>query len=497
MNKEQVIENNQSLLSGCEPALVWKHFGELAARPRPSGQEEDVRTYIIGWAEDHGFKCYRDEIGNLVVQVPGRGRGAEADTVILQGHLDMVTEKNSDSSHCFETDPIALRIDGDRLLASGTTLGADNGIGVSIALGAGEGLFTDHPPLELLFTIDEETGMSGARELESRYLKGRRLINLDAEEESVLYVGCAGGSDSVITGALRREPAQVGEIAVEVRVRGLKGGHSGLDIHLNRGNAIRLLSRTLLRLERDGVAWRLVDLHGGSKRNAIPREATARLRVRGEMASRIPGLLTNYLGELKMLHTDSEGDWTLEFEVDAADQSPVVESADARRLIGLLYTLPNGVLTMSSAIPGLVESSSNLGVVTMNDADFSIILCARSSNEAALALVPDQIAALSHAFGFVARQQASYPGWQPDMSSRMLAITRSVFAELNGTQPEVTAIHAGLECGLLKKILPGCDMISFGPDINHAHSPDEEVSIPSVEVVSRQVGALLSALCEQ
>jgi dipeptidase D len=215
------------------------------------------------------------------------------------------------------------------------------------------------------------------------------------------------------------------------------------------------------------------------------------------MAARIPGLLANYLGELKKLHADSEGDWTLEFEVDVADQNPVIESGDARRLIGLLYTLPNGVLTMSSAIPGLVESSCNLGVLTMDESEFTVVLCARSSNDAALALVPDQIAALSHAFGFVARQQASYPGWQPDMSSQMLATARSVFTELNGAEPEVTAIHAGLECGLLKKILPGCDMISFGPDINHAHSPDEEVSIPSVGVVSRQVGELLAALCEQ
>ena len=495
VNPSHVIERNQSLLSGCEPQVVWRHFGELAARPRPSGEEEAVRTYIVGWAEDHGLKCYRDDIGNLIVKVPGRGRGVDAETVIIQGHLDMVTEKNSDSDHCFETDPIALRLDGDRLLASGTTLGADNGVGVAIALAAGEGLFADHPPLELLFTIDEETGMSGARELDGRYLSGKRLINLDAEEEGILYVGCAGGADSVVTGALAREPARAGELTVEIRVRGLKGGHSGLDIQRNRGNAIRLLSRVLLRLERDGVAWRLVELQGGSKRNAIPREATARLRVRGEMAARVPGLLTGYLGELKRLHTDSEGDWSLEFEVDASDQSETVDADTSRRLISLLYTAPNGVLTMSSAIPGLVESSCNLGVVTMGASSVEVILCSRSSNDAALELIPDQIAALSHAFGFVARKQASYPGWQPDMSSTMLDVSREVFEQLHDQPPEVTAIHAGLECGLLKKILPDCDMISFGPDINHAHSPDEEVSVPSVGVVVGQVEALLLALC--
>ena len=214
-----------------------------------------------------------------------------------------------------------------------------------------------------------------------------------------------------------------------------------------------------------------------------------------EMAARVPGLLTRYLGELKRLHTDSEGDWSLEFEVDASDQSETVDADTSRRLISLLYTAPNGVLTMSSAIPGLVESSCNLGVVTMSASSVEVILCSRSSNDAALELIPDQIAALSHAFGFVARKQASYPGWQPDMSSTMLDVSREVFEQLNDQPPEVTAIHAGLECGLLKKILPDCDMISFGPDINHAHSPDEEVSVPSVGVVVGQVEALLLALC--
>ena len=475
--------------------MVWNHFGELAARPRPSGLEEDVRTYIIAWAEDNGLKCYRDTIGNLVVKVPGRGAGETAPTVILQGHLDMVAEKNSDSDHCFETDPIALRIKGDRLLATGTTLGADNGIGVAISLSAGEGLFPDHPPLELLFTIDEETGMSGARELDARYLSGQRLINLDAEEEGILYVGCAGGVDSVVRVPLKRQPATAGDLTVEVSLRGLKGGHSGLDIHRNRGNAMRLLSRALLRLERDGAAWQLIDFNGGSKRNAIPREATARLRVRGEMASRVPGLLTHYLAELKALHADAEGDWSLGFDVETQDQSPVICDADARRLLGFIYTAPNGVLTMSSAIPGLVESSCNLGVLRTEETHAEIILCSRSSNPAALAMIPDQIAAQAHAFGLVARQQAAYPGWQPDMASDMLKITRRVFAALADQEPVVTAIHAGLECGLLKETLPDCDMISFGPTIHHAHSPDEEVSIASVGVVTKQVGALLHALC--
>jgi dipeptidase D len=299
----------------------------------------------------------------------------------------------------------------------------------------------------------------------------------------------------VVVAPLRRQPPRPGDLTVEVSLRGLKGGHSGLDIHLNRGNAIRLLSRALLRLERDGAAWQLIDFTGGSKRNAIPREATARLRVRGEMAARIPGLLTHYLGELKALHGDAEGDWAIDFDLEASDASAVIVDEDARRLLGFLYTAPNGVLTMSSAIPGLVESSCNLGVLRMDQERAEVVLCSRSSNAASLEVMPDQIAALAHAFGLGARRQAAYPGWQPDMGSDMLKIAQSVFSELTGSKPLVTAIHAGLECGLLKEKLPKCDMISFGPDINNAHSPDEEVSIPSVAVVTEQVRALLRALC--
>jgi dipeptidase D len=414
----------------------------------------------------------------------------------MQGHLDMVTEKNSDSQHCFDSEPIALRREGERLLATGTTLGADNGIGVAISLAAGEGLFADHPPLELLFTIDEETGMSGARELEAHYLSGKRLINLDAEEEGILYVGCAGGVDSLATTHLKREPARPDELTIVLNIRGLKGGHSGLDIHLNRGNAIRLMARVLLRLERDGVQGRLIEFIGGSKRNAIPREAEVRLRVRSEIVARVPGLLTHYLSELKTLHADAEGDWELGFDIDTEDQSASLVEDQARRILGFLYTAPNGVLTMSSAIPGLVESSCNLGVVRCSGDRFEATLCLRSSNAAALAMMPDQLAAHAHGFGLLARTQANYPGWQPDMSSDMLRITQAAFEGLSGEAPQVTAIHAGLECGLLKRHLPDCDMIAFGPDINHAHSPDEEVVVPSVAVVTRQVERLLDCLCD-
>ena len=496
MENHPTVQRNEALLADVEPAVVWRHFGELAARPRPSLGEEAVRTYIIGWSEDHGLKCYRDDVGNLVVRVPGRGAGAEAEPVIIQGHLDMVTEKNSGTDHNFDEDPIALLRDGDLITADGTTLGADNGIGVAIALAAGEGHFSDHPPLELLLTVDEETGMGGARGLDPRFLSGKRLINLDAEEEGILYVGCAGGVDAVVGGRIKRRPAQAGEVCVRIGLTGLRGGHSGLDIHRNRGNAIRLLTRTLLRLQRDGARFGLVEFNGGSKRNAIPREASATLLIRGEMATRVPGMLQAYMGELKTLHADSEGDWSLSFEVVSEGQFEAIDDDATRRLLGFLYTAPNGVLTMSATIPGLVETSCNLGVVTTEADRVTVTLCARSSNAAALAMVPDQIAAQAHLAGWVSRSQAPYPGWQPDLSSGMLQTTTEVFEATVGRKPHVTAIHAGLECGLLQEKLPGCDMISFGPDIHNAHSPDESVSIRSVAAITELVGALLARLCE-
>jgi dipeptidase D len=492
-----VLAENAALLADLVPEPVWRHFSELSARPRPSGGEADVRTYIIAWAEDCGLKGYQDDVGNLVVRVPGRGRGEASETLIMQGHLDMVGEKNSNTVHDFARDPIRLRRDGDWLCASGTTLGADNGIGVSLLLAAGEGHFAHHPPLELLFTVDEETGMSGAKELDVTYLSGRRLLNLDAEEEGVLYVGCAGGVDRVVSLPFRRESARPGEVTVSLYVDGLRGGHSGLDIIKNRGNAIRLLVRALMRLPRAGIDFRLAELEGGSKRNAIPREARAKLRIRAELARRIPQVLPGFLAELKELHGDSEGDWQIGFDVHTDEAPATIPDVEARRALAFLHTVPDGVISLSQTVPGLVETSSNLGVVSTADERFLITICSRSANPAALELIGDRLAAHAHLAGMISRSEAGYPAWKPDMSSQMLAVSRRVFSDLaGGAEPEVTAIHAGLECGLFRERMPQVDMISFGPDIENAHSPDERVRVASVEAVAGQVRALLEALCE-
>lgn len=489
------MTTNHQVISGLEPPRVWQHFAALADRPRPSGHEQEVKTYVVAWAEDHGLKCYSDEIGNLIVKVPGRGMGVEAAPVILQGHLDMVCEKNSGVEHDFFTDPIQLRLEGKRLYAKQTTLGADNGIGVALCMAAAEGVYADHPPLELLFTIDEETGMSGALNLEGRYLSGRRLINLDAEEEGILYVGCAGGRDLIATRRLRWDTVEPGSLAVRLSLTGLRGGHSGLDIIKNRGNAIRLLAQLLIQLPRRGVALSLCRFEGGSKRNAIPREATAVIRLRAELLARLPEILEAQIGELKQLHTDSETDFELHVEALQGDEIPPLDEGLAQGLLAYCFAQASGVVTMSQSIPGLVETSNNLGVVTWSDEAVTVTSCSRSSNGAALGQLCDQLASFAHLCGFSVRSDAGYPGWLPDLSSPMLAITKEVFATYYGREPEVTAIHAGLECGILGERVPGLDMISFGPDIQDAHSPDESVCPASVAVVYEQLGALLKALC--
>jgi dipeptidase D len=480
-----------SALDNLEPSAVWRHFGQFSLIPRPSGEEEGMRAYICGWATSSGFTFEVDSVGNLIVKVPGSGGGVGSAPVVLQGHMDMVCEKNSDKSHDFSNDPITLMREGNNITADGTTLGADNGIGVALAMAAADGAFGDHPPLELLFTMDEETGMTGARAVDAGMLDGRLMINIDAEEEGVLYVGCAGGQDTVVSKRFSREVANPDTVALKVAVLGLRGGHSGLDIIKNRGNAIQLLVEMLRHLNDIGKNSCLVELTGGSKRNAIPREASAVVRV---LSSEVEAFGKSVLElEAKMVALHADSDSGLRFEVETIDD-PRGALTDVRGLLSFLSIVPNGVVTMSQAVPGLVETSTNLGVVYFEGETVEVVLCSRSSNQSALDRVAGQISGLADVCGLDWVREGSYPGWQPDMTSGLLKITREVFAIDLGEEPEVTAIHAGLECGLLGDRVPGMEMISFGPNIRNAHSPDELVEISSVQVVGRQLGALLRAL---
>ena len=483
-------------LQGLEPEAVWRNFAEFAARPRPSGLEGQVREYVLNWARSFGFGCGWDDIGNLVVRVPGRGKGVESEPVIIQGHMDMVCEKNENVEHDFERDPIVLRRVEDRIFASDTTLGADNGIGVALGMAAAEGLFEHHPPLELLLTVDEETGMSGARELDVSMLSAKRMINLDAEEEGTLYVGCAGGQDSIAALPLERDSTRQSEVSMEIVVKGLRGGHSGLDIICNRGNAISLLTSALQSLREQGLDFALVEFKGGSKRNALAREARAVVSMKLAHATKLPDILGPLRAELHKRHLDSEPNFTLMADRVADELAPLTEDTE-RALLRYLYIAPHGVSSMSQAVPGLVETSTNLGVVRVEGGSIEVVSCTRSSNGAALNHLVEQITVSAELCGLLVRHEGGYPGWQPNMKSELLAVSEKVFTKLaDGEKPEVTAIHAGLECGLLGGLMPELDMISFGPDIQDAHGPDESVSIDSVAVVARQVGALLEALCE-
>ncbi len=482
---------------GLEPEAVWRNFAEFAARPRPSGLEEAVREYVKGWARERGFGFSWDEIGNLVVRAPGRGKGVDAAPVIIQGHMDMVCEKNADVEHDFEKDPILLRRVEDRIFANNTTLGADNAIGVALGMAAAEGLLEHLQPLELLLSVDEETGMSGARELDISMLSAARMINLDAEEEGTLYVGCAGGRDTIAVLPIERVEAEAEHVAMELELKGLRGGHSGLDIICNRGNAIRLLAHALEALREHGLEWSLVELTGGSKRNALAREARAVVRMKLEHATQLPDVLGGITAELEKLHADSDPVVILLAERVHDERGPLTQEVE-RSLLQYLRVVPHGVTSMSQAVAGLVETSTNLGVVRVSGESIEVVSCTRSSNDAALGHLVGQITTTGELCGLLVRHEGGYPGWQPNLQSELLAISEKVFTELGGGEkPEVTAIHAGLECGLLGGLMPELDMISFGPDIRDAHSPDESVSIASVANVAKQVGALLEVLCSE
>jgi len=481
-------------LASLVPRALWGHFASIAAIPRPSKQEQRVADWVLGLAAERGLATRRDTAGNIAIDVPAsRGREA-APIVILQGHLDMVCEKNKDTEHDFVRDPIRPVLDGEWIRAQGTTLGADNGIGVAAALAAATDPALAHGPLELLLTIDEETGLTGAKDLDPALLRGRTLVNLDSEEDGKLFVGCAGGSDCHLTLAGQREPQIASSWTYQLDVRGLRGGHSGIQIHENRGNALKLLTRVLRAAAAAGVDVGLARIAGGSKHNAIPREAEAVLTLDPAEEGRLRGVIACMLEGFRDELAGIDDGLTVELAPAALDL-PVLRQASRDRLLDLLSALPHGVLAMSRDIPGLVETSSNLAVCAEgDDGHVRIVTSSRSSVASALRAVVDTIRAAAHLAGAAIDVHDGYPGWKPDLRSPVLAATQEVFTELWGRAPEVTAVHAGLECGLLGEKIPGLDMISFGPQIEGAHSPDERVSIPSVERFYTALGRLLDRL---
>lgn len=470
-----------TFVSSLEPQILWRHFDRILAIPRGSKSEEGMRQYVRDVAAANGLAAATDAAGNVVVRKSAsRGRESAA-PLALQSHLDMVCEKNSDVVFDFTVDAIRPRREGDYLNATGTTLGSDNGIGVAAMLALMESRDLVHGPLELLFTIDEETGLTGAAGLDPRSLVARRLLNLDTEEEGAIYVGCAGGAGTDLAIPLETMFGAEGLTAFTVRLSGFKGGHSGVDIHLQRGNAIALLARALHALWRE-FQFEVCRIEGGNMHNAIPREASALVRVATGDVARFESALDAQVATIAAELTGVEEG--IRVEVAAADAeasaAEVWSDASTANVLSLLVALPHGVLAMSRDIPGLVETSTNLAKVRTEGVTLRIHQSNRSSVMSSLRATQQRIAAFAELAGGEATQSEGYPGWKPDMDSALLATLKKVHAKTFGEEPKIEAIHAGLECGLIGERFPGMDMSSFGPQIEFPHSPDERVLIPSV-----------------
>jgi dipeptidase D len=468
-----------SFVAELEPNSLWSHFDAILKIPRASGKEERIRDHVVSVAGKNGLECKVDTAGNVVVYKPGTAGHENAPTTVIQAHLDMVQQKNSDVSFDFDNDAIEPQRDGEYVKATGTTLGSDNGIGVASMMAVMEAKDVRHGPLELLFTVDEETGLTGASNLGDGLLQGRLLLNVDSEEEGVLTIGCAGGADSHVYLPLSKEAAPAVSKALAIRLFGLKGGHSGIDIHLQRGNAGRLLARALYAVSLKH-AIRVADLQGGNAHNAIPREATAAIVV-AEGADRIQDLLHDELESIRNEFRPAEPD--MQFSVDVADAVGQVWTAESTtKGLQLIVGLPHGVEGMSYDIKGLVETSTNEAVIKEDDDRLSILMSSRSSEASALAALRQRIRAIAALSGANVEEDDGYPGWKPDVSSHLLDVLKEVHEQVTGNAPEVGAVHAGLECGIIGEKYPGMDMISFGPQIEFPHSPDERVKVDSVGV---------------
>lgn len=480
-----------SVLDNLEPKLLWKYFDALRQIPRASGNETAAAEWVMSVAKELGCEYETDEVGNVIVRKPGSPGHENAKPIVLQSHLDMVCEKNSDKEFNFDTDAIQLKIDGEWLKADGTTLGADNGIGVATTLAIMEDKNLVHGPIEGLFTIDEERGLKGAMNVSTEWLKGRTMINLDSEEIGEFSIGCAGGRDTNLELPVTRSKAN-GDQALSIKLFGLRGGHSGIDIHEGRGNALKILNRLLYQVNKD-IPIELARFHGGDKHNAIPREAFAHIVVDSQKVDELKTWFDKALAELQIEFNPVEQNMTI--AIDRIEKTDDVLTADSQeRLFALLFALPHGPLAMSRAIEDLVETSNNVAALHCEADKFKILTSSRSSNMGALAATLDKLIAIAGLAGASFEQPPGYPGWMPNLDSEVLKVSLETYKDVTGKDAGYMAIHAGLECGLIGEKFPGMDMISVGPTIKHPHSPDEGVHIGSVEVFYKHVVKTLEAL---
>ncbi len=481
-------------VSKLEPRLVWKYFDLIRQIPRCSGHEDALAQAILSWAKAVGVTGERDAAGNVVVRISATAGFESAPGMVLQGHMDMVCEKHVDKVFDFRQDPIVLVRDGEWMTADATTLGADNGIGLATALAFMEVDDVNHGPIEVLATVEEETGLFGALALDSSRINGRMLFNFDSEEDGIFYVGCAGGRDTLINLPIDRQRPN-GKKAYELTVNGLRGGHSGLDIVLNRGNGVVLLARVLRWLRDETPSLEIGEISGGDKHNAIPREARAIVVSEGPLETIWGTILkkANQVFEIEFGEFEPELAVRLQ-EADLPESTFSPTSTD--RIIDLLLSIPNGVMAMMRDIPDVVETSNNLARVTTEATAVKLLCSSRSSINSETAEVAEKIEAICRLASAKYKELSSYPGWKPNMASSMLANAKRVWKAVHGSEPEVRVVHAGLECGIIGEKFDGMDMISIGPTIQNPHSPSERVHIPSVERFFEFAKAFIASVAE-
>jgi len=478
-------------LADLEPKELWKHFDALAAIPRASTKEAAARNYVLSIAAKHKLAVEHDQVGNTVVRKPAHPGRESAPMALLQGHLDMVCEKNEGTAHNFDTDPIKVRREGDWLTAEGTTLGADNGVGVAAALAVMESTDIAHGPLEFVFTIDEETGLTGAAEFPPGMLKSKYFLNLDNEEKDTICIGCAGGIKTTARRKVTLRDAK-GDTAWRIKVSGLQGGHSGVDIHQGRGNAVRILGG-ILQSAIETLPVEIASLTGGSAQNAIPREASAVVVLDAAREQDLRSLITKLHAEHK---ADLGGfDSDLQVSVEKVDRpAKVIDTNDAKQAVHLLATLHHGILAMSPDVPGLVQNSTNLAIVSTKGDVIEIVTSQRSAIESSKLGAARMVATACKLAGFEIEHTGSYPGWKPEPTSDIVRKLQSVHEKVFGHSANLIAMHAGLECGVIGEKYPGMQMVSFGPTIVGPHSPNERVEISSVEGFWKYLKAVLESI---
>jgi dipeptidase D len=479
-----------------EPKPLWNKFADLNAVPRPSKKEERVIEFMKNFGTSLGLETFEDEIRNVIIRKPATPGMENRKPIVLQGHLDMVHQKNNDTNFDFDTQGIDMYVDGDWVRAKGTTLGADNGLGVAMIMAILESTDIKHPAIEALFTIDEETGMTGALNLKGGVLQGEILLNLDTEEDDEIDIGCAGGIDVTATRDYNEEETPEGSVGYTITVKGLQGGHSGMDIHKGLGNANKIMNRLLF----DGFenfGLQIAEISGGSLRNAIPRESVAKVIIAEIYDEAFVFDMQEVIGDIKTEFKTMEPNLTIEIVKNDSTPAKVMDLGVQEGLLRAIYAAHNGVYRMSADMEDLVETSNNIARVIVKDGQIAIQNLTRSSVESSKMDLANALRSAYELFGCEVDFAGSYPGWTPNVNSEILDVLTSIYEKQNGDKPKVVACHAGLECGILGKNYPNMDMISFGPTIHGAHSPDERASIKSSQKFWKFVLEILENIPEK